>query len=137
MAAVYFEQALISMASMVLLRFPTLYNLNRFPISIPSAIVPTRASIAYPSFSNLWHSDQKSVNGTVKTSINSFSSRSGFRFWLAGLDMSIVTWTIFRFVLQKPGSVFVPLHQQGWKVVDGIEFLPLNITGLDSDTTPT
>ena len=75
--------------------------------SIPSANVPTLASIAYPSSSNLLHSAYRSLSGVENTSINSFSSNSGFKFWFSGFDISTVTCTIFRFVLQKPGSAYV------------------------------
>ena len=40
--------------------------------------------------------------------MNSFSSSCGLGFWLAGSDMSTVTCTRLRLVLQKPGSV-------GWR----------------------
>ena len=49
-------------------------SLNRFAISIPSANVPTLASIAWPSLLSRCISAYISFSGTVKLSINSFSS---------------------------------------------------------------
>lgn len=73
--------------------------------SMPSARVPTRASIAYPSASSLFVSSNSDASGTEKHSINSLSSSCGCGFWFSRRDMSTRTWTMWRFVLQKPGSV--------------------------------
>ena len=83
--------------------------------SIPSANVPTLASIAYPSSSNLLHSAYRSFSGVENTSINSFSSNSGFKFWFSGFDISTVTCTMFRFVLQKPGSAHTSAQVHTYK----------------------
>lgn len=55
-------------------------NLKRLANSMPSASVPTLASMAYPSCSNRLHSNQRSFKGTEKVSMNSFSSNSGCGF---------------------------------------------------------
>ena len=87
------------------------HSFHCFAISIPSANVPTLASIAYPSLSNLLHFSHKPSNGVVNTSINSFSSNSGLRFLFSGKSMSTSTCTILRFVLQNPGSMPMESHQ--------------------------
>ena len=80
-------------------------NFHLLANSIPSANVPTRASMAYPCFSREIHSFHRSFNGTENVSMNSLSSRLGCGLRFSGRDKSIVTWTILRLVLQKPGSV--------------------------------
>lgn len=97
------------------------YNFNFFASSIPSATVPTRASIAYPSSSSFFVSANNDFSGTVKHSINSFSSSCGFGFWFSGNDMSTRTWTMFRLVLQKPGSTLCKPPARGvTKRVNGV-----------------
>lgn len=61
--------------------------------------------MAYPSPSNSSHFLYRSFRGTVKFSMNSFSSSCGVGFLFVGFVREIVTWIMRRFVLQKPGSV--------------------------------
>lgn len=77
-----------------------------FANSIPSAIVATLASIAYPSASSFRHSPQRSFSGSIKVVMNSLSSSSVFRFsgLFSGKLGSISTWTRTRLVFVKPGS---------------------------------
>ena len=56
------------------------YIFHFFATSIPSASVPTLASMAYPSASRRLHSAYSVFSGVEKTSMNSFSSSSGLRF---------------------------------------------------------
>ena len=80
-------------------------NFHRLAISMPSASVPTRASMAKPSSSYFLHNAHRSFRGTEKFSMNSFSSNSGWGFRFSDRDRSTVTWIMRRLVLQNPGSV--------------------------------
>ena len=70
-----------SLLMVVMITFLSTYAGLRIPhflaISIPSANVPTLASMAQPSLSNLRHSAHRSFSGTENVVMNSLSSSCG------------------------------------------------------------